>query len=160
MKVYCLLFFVASLPLIYLIFKELKPGTNIPLIITFLIGFNYHFIRFSDNILSDLPFFFFSLLSIYSIQKQQRTTVFKSFALGGLLFFTYCIRDIGVLLLPCLLFFQISLLRDRKLISRKTTLIPFLVFALAWTILHFWMPAAEEKQLELLFDSSLEIIKN
>ncbi|MCH2023619.1 MAG: phospholipid carrier-dependent glycosyltransferase [Saprospiraceae bacterium] len=160
MKVYCLLFFVASLPLIYLIFKKLTPEKNIPLAITMLIGFNYHFLRFSDNVLSDLPFFFFSLLSIYSIQKHERTTVVKSFSLGCLLFFTYCIRDIGIILLPCLLFFQISLYQKKKLLTFKTSLIPYLVFILGSIILYYWTPSTDEKQFELFFDSSFDIVKN
>ncbi len=160
MKVYCWLFFVAALPFIYLIFKQLGCSSRHSSAIVLLVGFNYHFIRFSDNVLSDLPFFFFSLWSFYCIQKHRTSSLLKAIGLGGLLFFTYSIRDVGILLLPCLCLFQWQLFRSNKAFSIPTALIPYLVFIMLWLLLHFWTANAGEKHLEMLASSSFETIGN
>lgn len=160
LKVYCLLFFVASIPLVYQIIRQLGCSINQALSITLLVAFNYHFIRFSDHVLSDLPFFFFSLLSYYQIQKQSYKSLLKACLLGILIFFTYNIRDIGIVLLPCLLVHQWQVYKQGKKFSFLLALLPYFVFIMAWILRWFYSPSVPSKQLSLLSETSLEIIWN
>jgi hypothetical protein len=160
LKVYCLLFFVASLPLIYRISKQLNCSTNQALSITLLVAFNYHFIRFSDHVLSDLPFLFFSLFSYYQIQKANLKNPIKAVLLGLLIFFSYNIRDIGITLLPCLFIYQWQAYKKDKKPSFFMLLLPYFAFISLWIIRWYSSPSAPSKQLSLLSETSLEIILN
>ena len=159
LKVYCLLFFIASIPLLYQICRQLNCSINQALSITLLVVFNYHFIRFSDHVLSDLPFFFFSLLSYYLIQKQFYKSYLKAFLLGILIFFSYNIRDIGIMLLPCLFIYQ---WQDYKQTQKRSflLLLPYLIFVLAWITRWSLSPSIPSKQLSLLSETSVEIFLN
>ena len=160
LKVYCLLFFVASIALIYRIFRQLNCSVNQALSVTLLVAFNYHFIRFSDHILSDLPFFFFSLLSYYQIQKQPYKSPLQAFLLGVLIFFSYNIRDIGIVLLPCLFVYQWQGYKQGKKVSFLIALLPYLAFVLLLIIRWYYSPSIPSKQLSLLSETSFEIIFN
>lgn len=160
LKVYCLLFLIASIPLVYQIIRQLGCSTNQALSVTLLVAFNYHFIRFSDHVLSDLPFFFFSLLSYYQIQKQSYKSLLQACLLGILIFFTYNIRDIGIVLLPCLLVYQWQAYKQSKKFSFLLALLPYFVFIMAWILRWFYSPSVPSKQLSLLSETSLEIIWN
>ena len=160
LKTYCLLFFVASIPLVYRIFRQLKCSTNQALSITLLVAFNYHFIRFSDHILSDLPFLFFSLLSYHQIQRVRFQNLTKSFLLGLLIFFSYNIRDIGIVLLPCLFMYQWQAYEKDKKRSLFRLLLPYFAFLSCWIIRWYYTPSVPSKQLSLLTETSLEIVLN
>lgn len=160
LKVYCWLFFVASIPLIYRISKQLGCSTNQALSLTLLVAFNYHFIRFSDHILSDLPFLFFSLLTYYQIQKQPYQNSLQAFLLGLLIFFTYNIRDIGIVLLPCLFVYQYLAYKQGKKSTFFIALLPYFTFIIAGIIHWLYTPSAPSKQLSLLAETSFDIILN
>lgn len=160
MKVYCLLFLVASIPLIYAIFKSAHCSNQQALSITALVAFNYHFIRFSDHVLSDLPFLFFSLFSFYHLQKQNFKNPGQAIFLGALIFFTYNIRDIGLMLLPSLFVYQWKYYQQQKQSSLFLLLLPYLTFTLAWFLRNYFSPAVPSKQLSLLSETSFEIIFN
>jgi hypothetical protein len=160
LKVYCLLFFVASIVVIYRIFRQLNCTVNQALSITLLVAFNYHFIRFSDHILSDLPFFFFSLLSYYQIQKQPSKKPLEAFFLGILIFFSYNIRDLGIILLPCLLVYQWQGYKQGKKVSFLVALLPYFAFIFLWIIRWSYSPSISSKQLSLLSETSLEVVLN
>lgn len=155
MKVYCLFFFIGSLPLIYWIFTSVYNDKSRALFLTLLIAFNYHFIRFSDHVLSDLPFLFFSLLSFYLIQKQVFEHTFKAILLGLLLFFTYTIRDVGIALLPCLLIVQWQTYRHKKNSSLFIYTLPYLSFLVLHYIHATYIPK-DSKLLSLLAEISIE----
>lgn len=158
LKIYCLLFFVASIPLIYRIFQQTNCSDKQALSIALLVAFNYHFIRFSDHILSDLPFLFFSLLSYYQIQKQGYKSTLQAFLLGLLIFFSYNIRDIGIVLLLCLFVHQWQAYQQSKKPSFLILLLPYLSFGFVWTIRWFLSPSAPSKQFRLLSETSFEIV--
>ena len=68
MKFFVNLFFLFSIATIYFIFKGKINNIHNILIIA-IIAYNPHFFYFKENILSDIPSLFFSLLSIILIQK-------------------------------------------------------------------------------------------
>ena len=140
MKVYVSLFFLLSLPVIFLLFKRKLISTQILLLVT-IFALNPHFFDFKDNVLSDIPFFFFSLLSIFLIQeiivnKKIWINKFVSYSLiGFFIFCSYLIRSQGILLIPTLSVCQYVSNRKffkQKLIpyirSNKSEFIPYIVF--------------------------------
>lgn len=140
MKIYVSLFFLLSLPVIFLIFKE-KLGYIQTLLLVSIFALNPYFFYFKDSVLSDIPFFFFSLFSIFLIQqivieRKMWVNKFASYLLiGFFVFFSYLIRSQGILLIPTLLLCQyisnrsslkqglISYLRANKL-----EFIPYITF--------------------------------
>lgn len=150
MKVFCSLFFIAAIPVV---FKLLKPYfTNSIYTFFIVIAFVFHisFISFADQILSDFPFFFFCFLSLLLI--KSRHTFFNQLALGLCIFFTYFVRDIGIVLLPTLLVYQLwqyfsnSHQRDNKWLL----LIPYVVFVTLFALVAITLPKGGQNHIELL----------
>lgn len=160
LKLYSWLFFIATLPLIYYFFKQENFLPKHALWLTALVGFNYHFIRFSDNILSDLPFFFFSFLSIFLIQKKIYKTIFGAIFLGLILFFTYSIRDIGMMLLPALFLYQIQTKKAEEKTKKVNDFLPYFIFIIFWLLVNYWLPSRADKNFELFANTSISILCN
>lgn len=141
MKGFCGLFLILSIPITYRLFKN--EFTNNLYLFAIILGFSFHadFITFSDNILSDLPFFFFSMLSLLLMTKSS-TSYSRQFILGATIFFSYFTRDIGIVLLPTLLSHQIQILFTKKDETRKLFLlfIPYLVFIFFFALIKFFFP--------------------
>jgi hypothetical protein len=102
MKIFCSLFFILSLPLIYFLFSTRFPDPKYALLATAFVGLNFAFLEFTDNILSDFPFFFFMLLSLYLMDKN-RLNIGYQLLLSAAIIMTYLIRDIGLVLIPILM---------------------------------------------------------
>jgi len=75
------------------------------LITTLIIAYNPMMIQFKTEILSDLPFMFFSLLCLYLIDKEEKTWL--SISTGLLIAFTVHIRSIGFILLGVLIIYKL-----------------------------------------------------
>lgn len=98
LKLFCSAFFVGSLFLVYLLFGSAFKKSYYSLFIVAGVAFHSAFLTFSDSVLSDFPFLFFCLLSLYLIQNAKAYT---GYAFLGIMFFcTIEIRDIGIVLLP------------------------------------------------------------
>lgn len=152
MKVYVSLFFLLSLPVIFLLFKRKLTSIQALLVVT-IFALNPYFFSFKDNVLSDIPFFFFSLLSIFLIQeiiinKKIWVNSFVSYLLiGFVIFCSYLIRSQGILLIPTLLGCQYISNRNlfkRNLIryirSNKAELIPYIVFIILGVVINNTFP--------------------
>jgi len=113
MKAFISLFFLSSLAIIYLIFKD-KICHAHNLLIVAAIAYSPYCFKFKDNILSDMPFLFFTLLAILSIQqvilrKNYLWNDVVSYSIIGLLIFcSYTIRSSGLVLLPTLFIAQVK----------------------------------------------------
>ncbi|MBI5741736.1 MAG: hypothetical protein HZA16_13595 [Nitrospirae bacterium] len=108
MKIFIYLFFLASLLTLYLLFRDrLRNSEN--LLLLALIAFNPVYFRFKDVVHPDIPFIFFTLISLFLIEQfvvSGRTWINKFFSysiLGFLIFFSVEVRSIGLALLPTLL---------------------------------------------------------
>jgi hypothetical protein len=102
LKIFCSLFFILSLPLIYLLFSTRFSNRQYALLATAFVGLNFAFLEFTDNILSDFPFLFFILLSLYLIDRN-RLNIGYQMLLSAAIIMSYLIRDIGLVLLPVLM---------------------------------------------------------
>jgi hypothetical protein len=140
MKVCVNIFFALSLLMIFFLFHKRLDRLAIILIVS-TIALSKWFFVFKENVLSDYPFLFFSLLSLYLIQRfiidrEIWINRFVSYSLIGIfIFISYNIRPVGLVLFPTLLFAQLI---EGKTSFNKTgdsfaayifiSLIPYLVF--------------------------------
>ncbi len=154
LKSYIFLFFVASLPLLFSIFKSLGLTPKTALILSLLIGFNYHFIRFADWIYADIPFLFFSCLSFWLV-LQKPSTFLDLGRLGFCFFLSYSIRDIGLVFLP---FWLAYLYQNKKQASPRYWL-PLVVFLVGLIITKWSLPNGGQNHLELLQNISWNSIQ-
>ncbi len=98
----------------YLLAK-VRFSENESLLIVCLFAFNPLLLQFLDQILSDIPFLFFSTLSLWLIIKDQRRSTWHASLIGTSIFFVVFMRATGILLLGCFLmvaFFE--LLQERR----------------------------------------------
>ncbi len=161
-KIFIVVFYMFSLYLIYRIFeKELEISYRLLLVSLF--AFNPYFFSFKENIVADIPFFFFSLLSLHLINNfcvKKRVLIGKNFDMlivAVVIFLAIMIKTLGVLLLICLL---IVLLRDsiisgRKIISPRNInlLIPFFVVFLLLAVTNIFLPLKSDTYLLIALDN-------
>lgn len=173
MKVYVSLFFLLSLLVIFLLFKDKLTYVQTLLLVT-IFALNPYFFLFKDNVLSDIPFFFFSLFTIFLIQRiviNKRIWVnrFISYSLlGFFIFFSYYIRSQGILLIPTLLICQCIANRDSfkqnfmsYLRSNKSDFIPYAVFLIFVGSSGVILPVGSSSYLEQFVGMSIKgIISN
>lgn len=159
MKLFCSLFFILSLPLIYFLLKSYSNNSIYSLFIIVMIAFHQYFLSFSDNILSDFPFLFFSVLTIFLFKKSNN--FLHQVFLGILIYFTYSIRDIGIVLIPTLIVYQVQEYFSTKQVNRiqiSFYLIPHITFILLFIPLLFFLPKAGTGHYDLILNQSLGLI--
>jgi len=88
------------------------------LILVSLFAFNPTLIQFEDQILSDIPFLFFSTLTLLLMTQDDERGAIQYILIGISIFITTFIRTTGVLLLVSFLAFQFTKL-DRDKIERE-----------------------------------------
>ena len=117
MKIEIVLFFLSSLIVIFLIFKnELPFQYMVPFVV--IIGFNPFFWDFKDNVLSDILFLLFVYLSLlfihraYESYNKQRYRLLYSLFVGLLIYLSFGTRNLGVVLIPSLIIYD--LIKSRR----------------------------------------------
>jgi len=111
MKIEVVGFFVLFLAIFFLAFKDELPFHYIGATIA-IVGFNYYFWEFKDNVLSDIPFTLFAFLSLLLIQRADgpRFSVSQGLSAvmtGFFIYLSYGTRAFGVVLIPCLLIYEV-----------------------------------------------------
>ncbi|MBI1316295.1 phospholipid carrier-dependent glycosyltransferase [bacterium] len=149
LKVFCSLFFWASLPLLYAYFQQLGGSAWRSLVAAGFIGLNIHFLTFSNQVLSDFPFLFAVVLSLYLIKTAR--TPRAHVGLGIALFSAYWIRDAGLLLVPTLAAEQMGRYRREPGGSRRFWL-PYTVFGLLALGVHGVLPQGGARHWARLFE--------
>lgn len=161
-KVFCSLFLVLSIPIVYKLLKLYFTNSIYPFFIVLAFVLHISFISFSDQILSDFPFFFFSFLTLWLMKKSNNAL--NQVMIGCCIFFTYFVRDIGIVLLPTLFVYQIHALGFKNYWQKSNLLsaIPYLIFCLLFVLVNVVLPKGGENHFELLFSkvSIQSIISN
>jgi hypothetical protein len=132
-----LLFYAGFLVCLYFLMRDRLTQTE-SLIVVSLFAFNPLLLQFLDQILSDIPFLFFSTLSLLLMTQAGKRNILHYVWIGAAIFFTTFLRVTGILLLGCFLIVQFfRLLNHRK--DRRTAVeiikhsfIVCFVFALLW----------------------------
>lgn len=154
LKIPNILLFVLFLIIFYkLVRKRLTEWESILLISIF--AFNPYLIDFQNNLLSDIPFLFFSTLAILlidgSIQESEHIpdSPVNNLILGIFIFLAAFIRTTGILLIPTLLVCHlIAIFLHRKKIKEHPRilvgyLIPYIVFGCLWLVSSIILPAGD-----------------
>ncbi len=160
MKGFCSIFLILSIPLIYRLFKPYFSNSFYVFFIIAGYAFHNEFITFSDNILSDLPFFFFSILTLLLMKKSS--TILNQITLGICICFSYFIRDIGIVLIPTLITYQMGLFISKKIEikNRIYYTIPYLIFITFFISILFFLPRGGENHITMLLTFfSIALIK-
>jgi hypothetical protein len=126
----------------------LKNSEN--LLLVSIIAFNPAFYYFKNEVLSDIPFFFFSLVSLLLIKifvvsnKVWINKYFSYFLIGFLVFFTSEIRSIGFVLIPTLLVAQFieSRASKNKSVLDLYNFIPYITFLTFYFIKSLIIPSS------------------
>ena len=104
MKWMCALFFIASIPITYSLFKNKFESKYYPILIVAAIALQGVMLSLTDNVISDLPFFFFCMSGLMMMEKSKK--LYSRILLGIIIFFAYSIRDTGIFLLMALLVYD------------------------------------------------------
>ena len=132
-----LFFYAGFLVCLYFLLNE-RLTENESLLLVSLFAFNPLLLQFLDQILSDIPFLFFSTLALFLMTRQAKHGLLQYALTGAAIFFTTILRITGILLLGCFLIVEFFRLlnhrRDRMTVIEiiQGSLIVCVVFALLW----------------------------
>jgi len=160
-----LLFYAAFLISLYLLMRNRLTETE-SLLIVALFAFNPLMFQFVDQILSDIPFLFFSTLSLWLMTKEGTPGVLRNIAIGVSIFFVVFIRTTGILLLGSFLlvkFYHLILHRKdrgrvRKIVLDVVTV--FLSFMALFALTSLLFPSGGGSYLSQYAGMTLETIRN
>ena len=114
LKLPALFFFAGFLVILYFL-MSMRLTQAESLLVVSLFAFNPLFIQFLDQILSDIPFLFFSTLSLLLLMREDKHGVLHYVLIGASIFLTTLLRVTGVLLLGCFLIVEFfRLVNNRK----------------------------------------------
>lgn len=163
LKLPSLFFYAAFLVCLYLLMKSRLSQTE-SLLVVALFAFNPLLIQFLDQILSDIPFLFFTTLSLWLIVRDGRRGLLQNILIGASIFCMVFLRATGVLLLGCFLlveFFRLLNQRRDRAAARKIILDAFIVcasFALLWILNSTLFPGGGSSYLSQYAGMSAEQI--
>ena len=160
LKVLNLIFYFGFLVFLMVLFRDRwRPKTLLFVIAIF--ALNPPLLQFCDQLLSDIPFLFFSTLGLFLIQrifaedKRIIGNVFDAGLMGLVFAFCYSIRGTGLALLPTLAFAQFLFWKRHPHFSKLTLTIPYLVFALLTVGLNRILPRIESNHMSLVLGHDL-----
>ena len=109
LKIITGLFYLGSIYLLFYFFQKFKVSWQLAFVTIIFILINYHITTFSVRLMSEIPFLFFSLLSLWFLQKMNLEKAFHKdpnfwYCLLSLSF-AFHIRTAGVALLGGMIFY-------------------------------------------------------
>jgi 4-amino-4-deoxy-L-arabinose transferase-like glycosyltransferase len=165
LKIPALFFYTGFLVCLYLLLKTRLTETESLLLVS-LLAFNPLLLQFLDQILSDIPFLFFSTLSLWLITKEGRRSPQRNILIGTTIFLLTFLRATGILLLACFLiieFFKLLVNRqDWKLVKQilLDSLIVCVSFIFLWIVNSLLFPSGGDSYLSQYAGLSIETVKN
>ena len=118
MKIEIILIFLLFLLVFFMAFQREIPFQYLAAIVA-IIGFNPYLWDFKDNVLSDIPFLFFTYSSLllihraYESPEKQKHYHLSAISAGIFIYLSIGTRSIGIVLIPCLIIFDI--IKSKKL---------------------------------------------
>ncbi len=159
-----LFFYAAFLVCLYL-FARTRLARIESLLLASLFAFNPMLILFEDQILSDIPFLFFSTLTLALMTWSGKRGVFQCALIGLSIFLTAFIRTTGVLLLGVFLiveFFRFWNNRKDRNAMREIflgSLVICVTFAVFWGLNLLLLPSGGESYLSQYAGTSLGLAR-
>ncbi len=173
LKLPSLVFFIASLFLLFLFYRR-RLSSPESLLLMGVFAFHPQFLSFLDQILSDVPYLFFSLLALLIMDtyfmnrdrdSKNAAAILLPGVIGAVVFFVSFIRTIGLILLPTFLVTQANKIwmqrRNGPSIKRivRDSLIFCLAFEILWLASRLIFPTGDEIYLALFGHHILEIVR-
>lgn len=149
LKLPSLIFYGGFLFIIYLLTKNRLTRTESLLFVS-LFAFNPMLIRYHDQILSDIPFLFFSTLALFLFALKRDSTPYDRILLSLVIAGAFFIRTQGVLLLLSYMagkFFNWTIYRSNKQSANKNLKDIFYViagFGVLWALYTLTFPGGNE----------------
>ena len=150
-----LFFFAGFLICIYLWAKERLTQTESLLFVS-LFAFNPLLLNFLDQILSDIPFLFFSTLALLLMLKEKSHSTLNATLLGAAIAFAFFIRTTGILLLASFLVvesFKVWNKETTRELNAKTlqeAVVVCATFGGMWIIYSLLFPGGSESYFDQL----------
>jgi len=144
MKAELIIFFMAGLWMIFLLFERQLPSPYLLLLVG-MIGLNHYFWNFKDNILSDVPFLGLLYLAFYLLQElhlrdpfavERRKYLRSSILIGLVLCLCYATRSIGLFVLPCMVIHDLIRFRRVTVVTLVAAFMILPAFFLANLVLQ------------------------
>lgn len=155
MKLLNVFFFLGSLSFMYFIFIKYLNSKLLSIMAVFLVGFNYQFFGFSDQIMSDFQFLFFCFFALFLMQKDS--TVKMTILLSVVSFWAYFTRDAGIVILLVVMFHYF--LEFNKTRRYEKALIFLSIYIVLFGIAMFIFPHGGENHFDQMF-AEFSIKKN
>jgi hypothetical protein len=139
LKLPAVLFYAGFLVCLYALLQVRLSQTE-SLLLVAVFAFNPLLLRFLDQILSDIPFLFFSTLALWLVTRKQTRTLQDNMVIGVCIFLVTFLRATGILLLGCFLlveFFRLLNHRNDWKTVKQIVLGSFVVcvsFVLLWIL--------------------------
>lgn len=160
MKLLNLLFYALFLWVLFLFFqRHFSFWENLTFLLFF--AFNARLLSFSNFVISDFAFLFFSALSLLLIDSYHDSSSrhWQGFLVGGSIFVAFWIRTNGILLLPAL--FLVDLLDYyKRRFFQAVRVLPYLTFFVLWGISAFLLPSGEGSHFSFYQDVNRLVIWN
>ncbi len=144
-----LFFFAGFLVCLYLLMRT-RLGQGESLLVVLLFAFCPLLLQFLDQILSDIPFLFFSTLALWLMVREERLGTRSSIVLGLVTAAAFFIRTTGILLLFSFLALEAWKIwlhrKDREAVQAygKTMLVTILSFSALWIVYALIFPGGGE----------------
>jgi hypothetical protein len=165
LKIPGLLFYGGFLFVLYL-FSKSRLTLFESLLLVALFAFNPLLLGFTDQILSDIPFLFFSTLTLYLVTRNEPRSWRHDVLIGAAIFGTTFMRATGLLLLACFLaveFFRlVTKRRDRATVKRIiiNSFIVCAVFAALWIMNAILFPGGGESYLTQYKNLTADLVRD
>ena len=164
LKIPALFFYAGFLVCLYLLLRA-RLTERESLLLVSLFAFNPPLLQFLDQILSDIPFLFFSTLSLWLITKEGQRSTRQNILIGVSIFLVTFLRATGILLLGCFLIVEFFRLlanrRDRRVVKQivSDSLIVCVSFTLLWIANSILFPSGGGSYLSQYAGLSVETVK-
>ena len=164
------LFFFAGFLICFYLMIRMRLTRTESLLLVSLFAFNPLLVDFLDQILSDIPFLFFSTLALLLMANENKRSSWDYAVLGVVIAFAFFIRTVGILLLASLLIMETYKAWNNRINRQVVTdivrnvLIVFITFGAFWAFYSLIFPGGSESYFDQLkgfkFETALRFIKD
>ena len=165
LKIPALFFYAGFLVCLYLLMKARLSHAESLLLVS-LFAFNPLLLQFLDQILSDIPYLFFSTLSLWLITKEGKRSAQQNILIGVSIFLVTFLRATGILLLGCFLIVEFFRLlnhrRDWEAVKQIVwdSFVVCVSFILLWGLNSILFPSGGDSYLSQYAGLSVETVRN
>jgi hypothetical protein len=165
LKIPALFFYAGFLVCLYLLLRDRLTEAESVLIVG-LFAFNPLLLEFLDQILSDIPFLFFSTLSLWLITKKGGRSTQRNILIGAAICLVTFLRATGILLLGCFLIVEfvrvVANWRDWNVVKQIVldSLVVCVSFILLWIASSILFPSGGDSYLSQYAGLSVETFIN